>query len=842
MASPPSALLPSSPRHSRRSPSKTKGLIRSPDLSGYSSPKRPRNAQRRGQTASPNSVRTPEDDLPPRSTARRPRKYKTRAKYSDPRPESPTALHRAKPTPVQSSDASKTRPLGGPSSLGSGSSRATLLGPHAGQLEADEWGSIHPAGSVASDHSASFHRRRWTSTRLNCLAATLVSVAAVTLILLAHHLLSVRWKMAGLGKTLCTSGECLYHANLVANHIDRGADPCENFEAFACSRWEYAAGAYGYGTAIMRVQISHWFTEFEDVLAGGAALGAPGVRVRSMYDLCLSDVSHTASQSGVRALKSFMLARNLRWPEPPLPGVEPLGVLLDLAYHWRLGLWFDASRLHTTPVTGNARERSRTLLIEPGAFVGAWKAQHDSVRRSDGYDLYWKELHLAFSEPGETLRDVNISEIKEREAVILHELSTILYSTVRKPVRFPIEDVDRFTPAISKSTWTQEIAKKIVAVERTKLSLTPFESILASDIAILKVLNKLYARYDRQEILDHLSWFFVQVFASLADRRYLVHKYGSQILAEKRRHVFCATEVEASNQFLIAALYARLHSSGVARNRVVVRLEAVKQAALQKILNGTSWVEDFSRELIAAKVRNQQIVLWPPDDLLSDDALSEMYQNLREYRGSFIEYWLDAYNHKRTLLGDPRYEEAMKLARNFVLPYFEYDYVSNAVRVAIGAVDIPLYAAGSTAAVLYGGLGFSYATQLVKAFDEGGLTVDPHGAINDSWSPPSWKRKCSTDHRSPFPEIPALQVAHAAFRRALANDSRAPKRLMEDYTEEQVFFIMTCFTLCQLERSAERFYGGDCNRAVRNFAPFAEAFACPDGSKMNPNSRCPYFD
>ncbi|KAH9380275.1 hypothetical protein HPB48_018181 [Haemaphysalis longicornis] len=105
----------------------------------------------------------------------------------------------------------------------------------------------------------------------------------------------------------------------------------------------------------------------------------------------------------------------------------------------------------------------------------------------------------------------------------------------------------------------------------------------------------------------------------------------------------------------------------------------------------------------------------------------------------------------------------MKLARNFVLPYFEYDYVSNAVRVAIGAVEIPLYAEGSTHATFYGGLGFSYAAQLVRAFDEGGLTIDPHGAINDSWAPPSWKRNCSNDRRSPFPEIPAIQVAHARF-------------------------------------------------------------------------------
>ncbi|KAH9369369.1 hypothetical protein HPB48_022460 [Haemaphysalis longicornis] len=75
----------------------------------------------------------------------------------------------------------------------------------------------------------------------------------------------------------------------------------------------------------------------------------------------------------------------------------------------------------------------------------------------------------------------------------------------------------------------------------------------------------------------------------------------------------------------------------------------------------------------------------------------------------------------------------------------------------------------------YGGLGFSYASQLVRAFDDGGMAVDANGSITaDSWASPSWKRgslaklDClKPDFNTPFREIPAIEIAHSAFRRAI---------------------------------------------------------------------------
>ncbi|KAH6927798.1 hypothetical protein HPB50_008632 [Hyalomma asiaticum] len=99
----------------------------------------------------------------------------------------------------------------------------------------------------------------------------------------------------------------------------------------------------------------------------------------------------------------------------------------------------------------------------------------------------------------------------------------------------------------------------------------------------------------------------------------------------------------------------------------------------------------------------------------------------------------------------------------------------------------------------------------------------------------------------PFPEIPALEASYAAFQRQLelkgddVEQDNRQRRIMSTFTEQQVFFITACFTLCRLPKTIKS-YGGDCNKAAMHFKPYAAAFKCKLGSRMNPLVKCPYFN
>ncbi|KAH9378053.1 hypothetical protein HPB48_010605 [Haemaphysalis longicornis] len=97
------------------------------------------------------------------------------------------------------------------------------------------------------------------------------------------------------------------------------------------------------------------------------------------------------------------------------------------------------------------------------------------------------------------------------------------------------------------------------------------------------------------------------------------------------------------------------------------------------------------------------------------------------------------------------------------------------------------------------------------------------------------------ENRSLFPEIPALEVAYAAYLDAVRNSGGVPQGIAPGLSGEQVFFSTLCYMTCSLTDD-HGFGQADCNKAVRNFPAFAQAFQCPSGSAMNPERKCSFFD
>ncbi|XP_077541640.1 endothelin-converting enzyme 1-like [Haemaphysalis longicornis] len=272
------------------------------------------------------------------------------------------------------------------------------------------------------------------------------------------------------------------------------------------------------------------------------------------------------------------------------------------------------------------------------------------------------------------------------------------------------------------------------------------------------------------------------------------------------------------------------------------------------MVSSLSWADGASRQVAIAKLLGVRTVLWPPESLLGNDGLSLLYANFSSTKGFsskrrlFIEYWIDAQENLRAL-NNLAYRDILVLPPNYVLPHLNYDYLQNQVVVSVAALHGVLKAVSGTPAMLYGGLGFSYARHLLRALDRAGHMIDARGnVVPDSWASPHWRAAernrtacLEPAYDGPFPEIPALEVAYEAFQKKQQKGEGVTLRLMKDYDEQQVFFITACFTLCRLPNTIKS-YGGDCNKAAMNFEPFAKAFQCKPGSAMNPYKRCPYFN
>ncbi|KAK8780922.1 hypothetical protein V5799_017737 [Amblyomma americanum] len=301
------------------------------------------------------------------------------------------------------------------------------------------------------------------------------------------------------------------------------------------------------------------------------------------------------------------------------------------------------------------------------------------------------------------------------------------------------------------------------------------------------------------------------------------------------------------------------------RLAVSALLSTLHQTALTEV---TSWstLDPKAVRAVATRLQNASTVIWPPEEYTTTRSLEILYGPEYEMEQSFFGHWRMSREQLQTSLGSEVYQASLRLFRLQSAHLAAYSPATNVISVAVAALAPPYYADESTDAMAYGGLGFLYAMQLARTINA--LTVLLSDDMTQTpWNPASsaldigagstrnigspgralWELGgCSANATSGgnvtalFPLLPALKIAHAAYLRFRSEDRDLRLRGLEEYTEEQVFFLTACHVTCW-ERSDHLRVSPECTEAMRNFQPFANAFRCLEGSPMNPEHKCAFL-
>lgn len=680
-----------------------------------------------------------------------------------------------------------------------------------------------------------------TSGRGAAIAAALTCGAVVLLFAgVVVYVRSVRPPMQhGKDAPMCPSSECVRHAELILSRVNWSVDPCSDFEAFVCSKSMPPTDPYAHGTVLERFAVETWFNYFRTIFTEGTRRIAVGAKARAMFEACLTNTGSNQTSSA-SLLMEFMRERKIPWPDDPLPGVTPLGVLLDLAYNWRIGIWFHL-RSFKAPTQG-ARH---ALLFSLARAAILWATYAEAVISADGYIKYWNRLHESFATYPSRRNDSEILRIRSIEQGVFHQLRRVLEDKANMPTEFSLADIANVTASLSSDEWIRELNKNA----RVPGGYAPTDLIFTNSVALLRTVDWVLRQFSWRDLVLHISWFFLQALAPLEDRNLLLSGDNNWASSERRQRL-CASRVESTYRVLIRALIVSHLTDSRSRAAIDGYLREVAEIARKKV-STLSWVSDHSFERTASlKLQNTKTVIWPPEELLTDEGLSTMYANFSTNENSLVAFWINAKEAVRILKDKPEYEQALNFPLNFILPFFEYDYISNEVLISAAALFSPQYSGQGTKSMVYGGLSFSYARQLVKALNRGGLTVHPNGTvIADSWAPANWSRllavrssSCfgTSSNASLFTDLLALEAAYGAYE--AATHGAVPARLITKvFSDEQVFFITACLSLCNSPHTLNS-SEGDCNRAVANFKKFAEAFQCGEHASMSSARRCLFFE
>ncbi|KAL1419557.1 hypothetical protein MTO96_025298 [Rhipicephalus appendiculatus] len=418
----------------------------------------------------------------------------------------------------------------------------------------------------------------------------------------------------------------------------------------------------------------------------------------------------------------------------------------------------------------------------------------------------------------------------EKESTAVYDTLKHVYDTLapscpckpRTPGLFTMKDIDKVSP-IPVAKYVRDTCNVVLGIEPP---ITSDDLLLLSDLSLLTGVFRLIDTLNDRDIVRHLSWLFVQAYGAVADpAAVLLLLHGSKLYAKHQRPLFCAREVEASYELLVAALASVASFSQEQRRIIDGHLAAILKMAVEKI-SASPWLDSETSRVAVRKLENVRTILWPSEKFLEPTKLEDVYENFTESAASFAEYWIETRRSQRALFGTDAAAEELLISGSKALPYARYTHVLNQLSMPLGALAAPLYCPEGTKAMLHGGLLYLYAQALVGAVDSDGVKVDPQGNIGPSWLAETSRKAfeqrtfgCLPNIGSIFPEIPA----------------------MEELTEEKVFFITACMITCATT-PADNVYGGECNKAVMNFAPFAEAFHCAPGSNMNPKKKCTFFN
>ncbi|CAG9772732.1 unnamed protein product [Ceutorhynchus assimilis] len=304
------------------------------------------------------------------------------------------------------------------------------------------------------------------------------------------------------------------------------------------------------------------------------------------------------------------------------------------------------------------------------------------------------------------------------------------------------------------------------------------------------------------------------------------------------------------------------------------------QSTFKQIIEETNWMDDESKEAAQSKAKNIITLLAYPEFINNPETLDYFYENLQ------ITTWNHFENAKNIRAFQQAYTLNMIKTRNrktwekspFVANAY-YNRQNNRIIFPIAMLN-HIFFEGSANILDYSRIGMIIAHEITHGFDRQGFLYNPEGVIEPWWSNETIvnfrnNSQCFVDQYASYfiPEINGtisgtgslnenladnggLRTAYRAFKEKILSTVRKSYPVLlgsKEFTAEQMFFVgygtMWCSsesisylkslqTSCETTSTCHARSQMRVNGVVSNMEEFAEAFNCPAGSPMNPDTKC----
>nr|XP_050036083.1 endothelin-converting enzyme 1-like [Dermacentor andersoni] len=689
-------------------------------------------------------------------------------------------------------------------------------------------------------------------TKATVVAALLAVAVAVCVVSAVAVPIARRMRRAAQLVGLCDTTACTSYARMVAQSTSGSVNPCHNFYRFVCE---------GYANSSRSVFRDHVDTFTSLVSRSLRTAVAPGSaqsafeKAAVFYQSCVAVVAEGTNQFD--QFRGIMEDAGIMWPRVAQTP-ELMASMLKMAITLNL---FTIVFFAADSDVGKCR-----IEIWKGDILEYMKRRRRELEAVGKYEMYYESFSRIFGVDDESAistnsksgdapvpsrnASLNFEQFLQTENVVFHYLTGRKQSV--KAVFDNIAKLHRVSPSISAWRWA-DVFRQMMGMpsaqmhNASSLILPCSQEITVWDLQYLRSLDDALLAVGWHQLHFYYGWTVVQVLARFMSYGLSVMSHGSVKAARDESPLHCLRLTESTMGLVVYQRYAATDFNRDTRLELHEMVNVV-YAALLRMLQANP---DLDVRETSIDLRLLESTLLPKFEIIENQAkLDRLFADVPAMaKDSFAQNWQQVQQALRRM--SPAVRQA---TRSFYLSATAtasgYSIHRASDRRELGLAPyvslLPLYDLQVADSVKYGGLGFMIAEATFQFFQE-------HLPEQSRFRSLLEQRTRCYENSGALRGLKADPTKHAAFERAVAlsflwQAFRSPLRRRDprwrlhglgSFSEEQLFFVATCFPLCAGHQSVAAEM--ECNEPLRHNRYFPGAFRCPGGAPMNPRLKCSAF-
>lgn len=687
--------------------------------------------------------------------------------------------------------------------------------------------------------------------------------------------------------SICESEDCLSFVDIVLSKMDLDADPCNDFNQYACGGWEESAeipddaGSYSQFSVVRKALSATLNRTLSDPSVEGHHGWESVIKSKNLFSLCMDEESLDA-QSDSDLAETITIS----WPTQ--------------------GILDEEKNVQHSITSASANYGVSAIFIADQDLDADDSTEWIVTLGHPGLGMSQTYYTTTVEADRERYREAYIKYIVDYSLKYRESLST---SATEESIRAMAEKIYNFESNIAKYMWSPTEGRDPANYQRKKVvGEIPGNEIVGNwDQFVNEIISKVNVDYSievdtivnlsdekwfnntnlaideagmgNDDLLDYVAWRVHSNYIGYlgAEWRAISDEFTATISGQtpKPRWQTCSDAANSVMEWAVGKLYIEEDFQGESKEIMTGLVDNLFSAFRENILSDADWMSSETKVQALDKLEKITSNIAFPDWINEEDAVNEKYATL-EVSESYVgtrrsgkewqqrEWW--------SLLNEP-VDKGMWLTGPAIVNAF-YSSSFNSITFPAGILQPPFFSKDMTTAMNFGGIGVVIGHEITHGFDDQGSKYDGDGNYKNWWTPIDRENfdervQCIKDEYSGFyfeeadknlngdltagentADNGGLWEARYGYDWYLKNSSDIyVPGLSDKFTPDQLYYIGYAQIWCAKykEDYAKWMVDNDphspgrfrTNGAIQNGGRFfSNAFGCKKGSPMNPENQC----